>query len=138
MLKINDNLIIPAAELSFSYVKASGSGGQKVNKTSSQVQLRWNLLESSVFSEGQKVFLQKKLSSKLTTGGDLIVTSESARSQHQNKQDCLEKLAEILQKALHKPKPRKKTKPTRASKEKRIKNKKIKSEIKNQRKKVKY
>ncbi len=134
MIQINNSLYIDETELEFSFVKASGSGGQKVNKTSSQVQLRWNLKESAI-NENLKLMLMEKLSNKLTNTGDLIFSSELARSQHQNKQDCISKLIDCLKKASHVPKPRKKTNPTRASKERRLKNKKIKSETKKLRQK---
>jgi len=135
MIFVNKDISIPENELEFSFVKSSGSGGQKVNKTNSQVQLRWNLLESESIKPEIKFRLQEKLLSKLTNSGELIVYSEQARSQHMNKQNCIDKLIELLKVAAHVPKARKKTRPTRGSKERRLKEKKIKSATKKLRQK---
>ena len=135
MIFVNKDISIPEGELEFSFVKASGSGGQKVNKTNSQVQLRWNLLQSSCLDDKIKSLLINKLTAKLTNTGDLIISSEQARSQHMNKQNCIDKFIKCLQEAAHVPKARKKTKPTKGSKERRLKNKKMKSETKKLRQK---
>ncbi len=135
MVFINKDIQIPENELEFSFVKASGSGGQKVNKTNSQVQLRWNLFQSPSINDKVKSLLIDKLSSKLTNTGELIIASEQARSQHMNKQNCIDKLIQCLKEASHVPKARKKTKPTKGSKERRLKDKKRKSETKKLRQK---
>ena len=138
MILVTDRLKIDPAELQFSFAKASGSGGQKVNKTNSQVELRWNIYSSKSLTEKQRELIEQNLRSKLSKEGDLIITSEIARSQHMNKQNCIDKFIQTLDRATHIPKPRKKTRPTRASKERRIKDKKVKSDIKKNRKKVDY
>ena len=108
MFYVNEALSILMEEFSFSFVKASGSGGQKVNKTNSQVQLRWNIYSSKCLSAKQRELLEVNLRSKLTNDGDLIVISDAARSQHMNKEDCLSKFAKLLDQALYVAKPRKK------------------------------
>ena len=124
---------IPYNELNFEFSRSGGPGGQHVNKTNSAAVLRWNVDATLAFSEDQKIRLQERL--KLTNTGELIVRSEESRDQEKNKKKCLEKLDSILEKALFVPKKRKATKPSRAQKEKRIKTKKIRSDVKKSRSK---
>lgn len=119
---------IPENELRFEFTRSGGPGGQHVNKTNTAAVLRWNLDTTLGFSEHQKIKLQEKLS--VTQEGDIIIRSEEFRDQERNKKRCLEKLDLILERALFIPKKRKATKPTRAQKEKRLKGKKIRSEVK--------
>jgi ribosome-associated protein len=125
-----------APELEFSTSRSSGPGGQNVNKVSTKVILRWNVLHSILVTDEQKVLLLNKLSSQLTREGELILTAQETRSQLQNKEDVLEKLDALLRKALTKPKVRKATKPSKASKAKRVDNKKRHAEKKQWRKKL--
>jgi ribosome-associated protein len=125
-----------APELEFSTSRSSGPGGQNVNKVSTKVILRWNVLHSTLVTDEQKVLLLNKLSSQLTREGELILTAQETRSQLQNKEDVLEKLDALLRKALTKPKVRKATKPSKASKAKRVDNKKRHAEKKQWRKKL--
>lgn len=122
---------IPENELSFEFTRSGGPGGQHVNKTSSAALLRWNILSTEAFTTPQKERLISKL--KYSQSGDIIIRSEEFRDQERNKARCLEKLNDILVKALHIPKKRKATKPTRSQKEKRLKGKKIRSEVKKSR-----
>ncbi len=122
---------IPYSELNFEFARSGGPGGQHVNKTNSATVLRWNVHTTLAFSEEQKIKLQEKL--KLTNTGELIVRSEESRDQEKNKKKCLEKFDSILDKALFVQKKRKATKPSRAQREKRIKSKKIRSEVKKSR-----
>lgn len=124
---------IPYNELYFEFARSGGPGGQHVNKTNSAAVLRWNVDATLAFSEDQKIKLQEKL--KLTNTGELIVRSEESRDQEKNKKKCLEKLDSILEKALFVHKKRKATKPSRSQKEKRIKTKKIRSDVKKSRSK---
>lgn len=124
---------IPYSELDFEFARSGGPGGQHVNKTNSAAILRWNLDATLAFADDQKARLQSKLGSKLTLEGELIIRSEEHRDQEKNKKRCLEKLDEIIDKALFIPKKRKATKPSRSQKEKRIKTKKIRSQVKKQR-----
>ncbi len=110
-------------DISFKTSRSGGKGGQNVNKVSSKAELNYNLEESSLFSELQKVRIKEKLSNRLAASGMIQVISEEERSQYMNKERCLDKLFHLLHKALHVAKPRKATKPSRASVEKRLKEK---------------
>jgi len=135
-----NNHIITSAELTpeleFSTSRSSGPGGQNVNKVSTKVILRWNVLHSALITDEQKVLLLNKLSSQLTREGELIINSQESRSQLQNKEIAIEKLDALLRKALTKPKARKATKPSKSSKVKRVDNKKRHAEKKQWRKKL--
>lgn len=135
-----NNHIITSAELlpelEFSTSRSSGPGGQNVNKVSTKVIIRWNLLHSTLITDEQKMVLLNKLSGQLTREGELIINSQESRSQLQNKELALEKLDALLRKALIKPKARKATKPTKSSKVKRVDNKKRHAEKKQWRKKL--
>ena len=135
-----NNHIITSAELlpelEFSTSRSSGPGGQNVNKVSTKVIIRWNLLHSTLITDEQKMLLLNKLSAQLTREGELIINSQESRSQLQNKELALEKLDTLLRKALTKPKARKATRPTKSSKVKRVDNKKRHAEKKQWRKKL--
>ncbi len=116
---------IPEHEIQFEYVRSSGPGGQNVNKVSSKVRLRWNVLASrSVPEEIRRRFLLL-FGKRLTNAGEIVVTSDRTRDQAQNRADCLTKLALMLEKAAHEPKKRKATKPSRSAREKRFEKKKL-------------
>lgn len=122
-------------EVVWKAVKSSGPGGQHVNKTASKVILQYDIPNSSALTDDEKTLLLKKLSSRLTTEGVLIIESSSSRSQHKNRELGLERLQEVIQDGLKKPKPRKKTKPSKASKLKRLREKKVQAEKKSNRQK---
>lgn len=122
------------AECDFKAVRSSGPGGQHVNKTSTKVMLHWDLDASVVFDEDQKERLKKRLSSKLTSENQLVLSYDQSRSQHKNKQEVFKNLVRLLEKALVKPKKRKKTKPTLASKRRRLDSKKKNAQKKANRK----
>lgn len=122
-------------ELTFKAVKSSGPGGQHVNKTASKIILNFDLEKSQALSEEEKSRVLKKLASRITNSGEIILESGETRSQHKNKELVTTRFFELIQKALKKEKPRKKTRPTKASKLKRLRSKKIKSEKKITRKK---
>lgn len=121
-------------EFRFNTARSGGPGGQHANKTETQVELRFSIPKSQVLDEEEKQRLLKKLSSKVTKEGELIVTAESKRSQLQNKEEAMEKFYSMVEKALKRPKKRKPTKPTRAAKKKRLEEKKKHSEKKAKRK----
>ncbi len=108
--------LIPQFEFVFTYVRSSGPGGQNVNKVNSKAVLRWNLHESRSISEEVRTRLTEKFFEKLNEDGDLIVMSDRFRDQIRNREDCIEKFNALIAQALHKPKPRKKTKKTYSSK----------------------
>lgn len=122
-------------EVTWKAVKSSGPGGQHVNKTASKVVLHFDIPNSSALTEEKKAQLLNKLSSRLTTEGVLILESSASRSQHKNREIGMERFLEVIRKGLIKPRPRKKTKPSKASKLKRLREKKIKSEKKSNRQK---
>lgn len=117
-------------EFDFETTRSRGPGGQNVNRTNSAVILRWNPALSAAFSELEKEVLLRKLATKLTTAGDLLIRSEESRDQDQNRKNCLEKLEKILTTAFFVQKKRKATKPTKSSKRKRVETKRHRGEIK--------
>lgn len=122
-------------ELQYKAVRSSGAGGQNVNKVSSKVILLFDFFNSKGFSEEEMALLNSKLSKKITQEGILQISCEEDRSQLKNKEKATQKLFELLEKSLLKPKPRKATKTPKGAIEKRIKTKKNNAEIKNSRKK---
>jgi len=122
-------------EIVFTHSRSSGPGGQHVNKVSTKVELRFNILRSELLSEEEKAILSNKLKNKITKEGDLVIISRKERSQLKNKEIAIEKFIKLLKETLTPIKLRKETKPTRASREKRLEDKKLVSEKKDQRKK---
>lgn len=120
MIPITDALSIPDDEISERFVKASGPGGQHVNKTSNAVELRFDVRGSPSLSDDVKIRLERLAGSRLTLDGVLVLFSQGSRSQEMNRQEVRERLADLIRRALHKPKPRKPTKPTYASKLRRL------------------
>ena len=110
-------------ELSFKAIRSSGAGGQHVNKTSSKIELTFDLEDSNALSKKEKERLKEKLSSKLTNENVLILFCEETRSQHRNKEIAIKRFLEIIKKGLTKPKIRKETKPSKASIQKRLEKK---------------
>jgi len=132
-IRVTDTLTIPASELRVSFVRSGGPGGQNVNKVASKVQLRWTPAASSAFSGADRDWLLKKLASKLTVDGDLIVASNLTRDQGRNRVDAEAKLAALIVAALVRPKKRRATRPSKAAKARRIDEKKARGQIKKQR-----
>lgn len=122
------------SECDFKAVRSSGPGGQHVNKTSTKVMLHWDLDNSKVFSDDQKERIKQRLASKLTSENQLVLSFDQSRSQHKNKEEVFKNLVQLLEKALVIPKKRKKTKPSLASKRKRLESKKRNAEKKANRK----
>ncbi|MBK7132560.1 MAG: aminoacyl-tRNA hydrolase [Bacteroidales bacterium] len=121
-------------EFIFSASRSSGPGGQNVNKVSSKVELRFNLLQSSSFTENEKELLFRKLKNKINKDGELLIVSQSERSQILNKEAATEKFYLMISKALTIPKYRRATRPTFSSKLKRLEEKKNRGSIKKLRK----
>jgi len=122
--------VIPEEEIQLTFARSSGAGGQNVNKVESKVILHWNVGKSTVFSDVEKDRIRKKLINKLNQEDELVLSDEEERSQLQNRENVVQKLHDFIQDALFVPKKRKKTVPTKSSDEKRIKEKKIRSEVK--------
>lgn len=121
-------------EVTYKTSRSGGKGGQNVNKVSSKVELLFDINRSNLFTEEEKTLLLAKLEGRLNRDGYLQVMSEEERSQYLNKERALEKLQQILTHALHRPKARKATKPSKAMKEARLAKKKIQSAKKASRK----
>ena len=126
------------SELQFKATRSSGPGGQHVNKTSTRVELNWHIDTSHAFSEEEKLRIKEKLSNRITKEGYLSLASQNSRSQYKNKQDVINRFLIIIEKSLQQPKKRKKTRPSQASKIKRLSNKKAHSEKKANRQKPKF
>ena len=122
-------------EVSYKTSRSSGPGGQHVNKTESRVELSWNPMESGCLSESQKHMIILKLAYRLTDHGILILASEKHRSQVRNKEEVTERFLKMIATSLIPARKRHPTKPTRSSIERRIQNKKIRSELKRSRRK---
>ncbi len=119
-LTIKPGLIVPGHEIEVTASRAGGPGGQHVNKTSTRITVRWNVLNTACLLPEQKARVLHKLAGQLTAAGDLVVHNSASRSQTQNKIAALQTLALIIRKALHVPKKRMKTRVPKAAKEKRL------------------
>jgi len=135
MSEFSVNIPDLSSEFQFLTSRSSGPGGQNVNKVNSKVELRFDIRNSSLLSDDQKEILLIKLATKITSEGILSVVSQRDRSQLSNKEDAIEKLYLLIEKALKPVKPRKNTRPTKGSVERRLTTKRIKAEIKQNRQK---
>ena len=134
-LRISSSIVIPERELSESFVLSSGAGGQNVNKVASAVQLRFDALHSPSLPDGVRVRLMQIAGHRLTKDGTVIIVARESRDQVRNREIARERLAALIREATHVPKRRKPTRPTRASKERRIERKKRDARTKQQRSK---
>ena len=136
MIEITPNIVIQEKELTFDFVRSSGPGGQNVNKVSTAVQLRFDLRASA----GIPVDVQNRLRAlggrQITAEGVLIIKASRFRKQELNRQDAIERLVRLIQKAAIKPKKRIKTRPTKAAKERKLEGKKQRGHLKKLRQKV--
>jgi len=136
MLTINQNVSIPLQEISISAIRAQGAGGQNVNKVSSAIHIRFDVRASAALSEENKERLLKINDQRLSNEGVIVIKSQRYRSQDKNRSDALEKLADMIRIALVEPKPRKATKPTKKSRQKRLDEKTKRGRLKESRGKV--
>jgi ribosome-associated protein len=124
---------IPLSELHFRFVRSRGPGGQHVNTSSTQVELLFDVISSPSLNETQKARLLDKLASYIDKEGVLHLSSQSTRSQHQNRQDIIARFQRLMQAALRVPKKRRPTRPTAASRERRLEAKRRRGQLKRMR-----
>ncbi|HSL43099.1 MAG TPA: alternative ribosome rescue aminoacyl-tRNA hydrolase ArfB [Anaerolineales bacterium] len=132
MIEITSTLQIDERDLQIDFIRSSGPGGQNVNKVATAVQLRFDVHASSLPEEAKARLLQFA-GKRITTEGELLIEAKRFRTQEQNREDAIQRFAELVRKSLVKPKARRKTKPTQASKQERLKEKKRRGEIKKMR-----
>lgn len=130
MLTVNSQIQIPDSEFEWTYARSSGPGGQNVNKVSSKAVLRWNVLSSPSLPPEVRARFLSRFASRLTTEGDLLITSQRYRDQGRNVADALEKLTAMLTEIARPPKRRRPTKPTKGSVTRRLESKQARSRTK--------
>jgi ribosome-associated protein len=134
MTEIGPSVHVDERELQIDFVRASGPGGQNVNKVATAAQLRFDVNVSSLPDDVKKR-LVRLAGNRMTNEGVLLIEARRFRTQEQNREDAIQRFVELVRKALVPPKARKKTKPTQASKEERLKDKKQRGDVKRQRQK---
>jgi ribosome-associated protein len=130
MIRITDRISIQERELEEHFVRASGPGGQNVNKLSTAVQLRFDVRHSPSLTADVRMRLERMAGRRLTRDGVLVIMAQQHRTQERNRQDALDRLVALIQQASVAPRPRRPTRPTRGSKERRLASKKNRSSIK--------
>jgi ribosome-associated protein len=130
VITITDRLSIEDDEVEIRHARASGPGGQHVNKTSTAIELRFDVRGSPSLPEDVRLRLEGLAGSRLTLDGVLVLFAQGSRSQEMNRQEAVQRLIELIQRAAERPKPRKKTKPTYASKLRRLEGKATRSGVK--------
>jgi ribosome-associated protein len=130
VLEVEGDVWIPRAELTYRASRSGGPGGQHVNTSSTRVELSWDVAHTPSLTEEQRARVLGKLANRINSDGVLLLTEGGSRSQHQNRDAVTERFRRLLGQALRVPKPRKKTRPPRASREARLQAKKQRSEVK--------
>jgi ribosome-associated protein len=133
MLVVNRRIRIPSSEFRFTFARSAGPGGQNVNKVNTKVTLHWTVESSSSLPEDVRDRLRSKYGRRINKNGELVIYSQRYRDQGRNTEDCLNKLREMLLDVAIAPKKRKATRPSRASKERRLRDKKARSQTKESR-----
>ena len=130
MIRITDEIAIDEGEIAETFVRASGPGGQNVNKLATAVQLRFDVRHSPSLPPDVRARLVRLAGSRLTLDGVLIIMAQRHRTQERNREDARERLVELIRQAAIRPKPRRPTRPTLASRERRIEGKKRRAGVK--------
>ncbi len=129
---------IPESDLELRFVRASGPGGQNVNKVASAVQLRFDLAGTRAFTEPVKQRMRELAGQRLNEDGSVLIIARRHRTQEQNRRDAMERLYELIERASYVPKTRHATKPTRSSRERRLQGKKVRTAHKKMRGRVRW
>jgi len=134
-LQLAAGVVLPASAYAFAFSRSSGPGGQNVNKLATKAQLRVPLaeLQSRIGDAALRRLIALAGPSRVTMAGELVITSEESRSQHRNRDACVERLCELVLRALHPPRPRRATKPSKGSKRRRLDAKKHRGDVKRSR-----
>jgi ribosome-associated protein len=130
MIRITDRIAIGDDEIEERFIRSSGPGGQNVNKLATAVQMRFDVRRSPSLADDVRMRLERLAGRRLTNDGVLVITAQRHRTQERNRQDALDRLIELVQRAAVPPTPRRPTRPTRASRERRIEGKKRRATIK--------
>jgi ribosome-associated protein len=133
MIQVTGRISLDDSEIEESFIRASGPGGQHVNKTDSAVQLRFNARTSPNLTDDVRARLERLAGSRLTLDGVIVITAEGYRSQLRNREDALERLLELIRRAAVPPVPRRPTRPTLGSKKRRLDSKSRRSATKRHR-----
>ena len=136
MLQVTDQIAIPLEELVFTFSRSSGPGGQNVNKVNSKVTLHWDVTRSASIPDGVRERFLVQYATRINSKGELVLTSQRHRDQLQNRQECLDKLVRLIQAVAAAPRRRRRTRPTRVSKQRRLQAKRRLSEKKRMRRHV--
>jgi len=133
MLEVTPQICIPLAEVGFTFARSSGPGGQNVNKVNSKATLHWPVVATASLTEDVRSRFVAAFGGQINKQGELVMHSQRFRDQERNIEDCLDKLRAMLLRVAQPPKPRKKTRPSRAAKQRRLNDKKARSEVKSRR-----
>jgi ribosome-associated protein len=133
---MNPNLLLP--DVQYQFARSGGAGGQNVNKVATKAELRFNIRDTALLTDEQRIVLTEKLANKITTEGELVLTHQTERTQLANKEKVTKKFLRLIEKAFETTKPRRATKPSKAAVAERIAGKKRKGDVKAGRKKVDY
>ena len=136
MIQVTDSISLHENEIQLDFIRASGPGGQNINKVSSAVQLRFDAAKSSALSEEVRNRLKQISGHRMTADGILIIKAQRYRTQDRNREDAIDRLVALIRQAAEKPRPRRPTNPSRAAKQKRLASKRHRGEIKRHRRSV--